>query len=225
MLRVSFLLAALIGSFIGASAVTVPTTYCDSAKDMINIPGTLTADVWPPALGSKVTLTLHADVDDVILNTSFKINNEFLPITAGETKMAFEVPAGAHTGTYSLDVHGKKNNNEVFCVKSEWQLSSTIDDRGTADMWNDVAKRIAQLDIEREKMKKEAELNPPEDSNLPVFAPDFDPVEAHERMIRTYEQVHALYPHMMGGGDHSAETEVEDVVQAPQAVQEVSQSA
>jgi len=222
MLRVSFLLAALVGSFIGASAVTVPTTYCDSARDLVNIPGTLEADVWPPALGSKVTLTLRADVDDVILNTSFKINSEFMPIQDGETKMVFEVPAGAHTGTYTLDVHGKKKDNEVFCVKAEWQLASTIEERGTADMWNDVAKRIAQLDIEREKMKKEAELNPPVDSDLPVFTPEFDPIEAHERMVRTYDQVHALYPHMMAR--QAPDTEVEDVaVEAP--VSEVSASA
>jgi len=217
MLRVSFLLAALVGSFIGASAVTVPTTYCNA--DLINIPGTLEADVWPPALGSKVTLTLLADVDDVILNTSFKLKSEFLPIKDGVTKMAFEVPEGAHTGTYSLDIHGSKKDSEVFCVKAEWSLTSTIEDRGTADMWNDVAKRIAQLDIEREKMKKEAELNPPEDSDLPVFQPDFDPVAAHEHMVRTYEQVHALYPHMMARQE--PDTEVADV---PTPVQE-TQSA
>jgi hypothetical protein len=214
MLRISFLMAALIGSFVATSAVNVPTTYCDSAKDLINIPGTLTSNVWPPALGDKVVLTLSSDVDDVILNTSFKINQEFLPISAGETKMAFDVPKGAHSGTYSLDVHGKKNGNEVFCVQAEWQLSSTPEDRGTSKLWADVAKRIAQLDIEREQMKKDAELNPPEDSEVPEFQLDFDPVEAHERMRATHDQVHAIYPHMMG---RQQEVEVEDAPAAASA--------
>jgi len=208
MLRVSFLLAALIGSFIGASAVTVPTTYCESAKDFVNIPGTLEANVWPPALGDKVVLTLKSDVDDVVLNTSFKLGAEFLPIADGETKLTFDVPQGSHTGTYSLDIHGKKSNMEVFCVQAEWQLTSSTDDRGTTELWNDVAKRIAQMDIERQRLKEEAKLNPPTDEDLPEFKLDFDPVEAHARMQATHDQVHALYPHMMAS--QRSEVEVED---------------
>jgi len=203
MLRVSLLLAALIA---GASALDVPTTYCESAKDLINIPGKLQSNVWPPALGDQVELTLSADVDDVVLNTSFKINQEFLPTQAGETHLTFEVPKGAHSGTYSIDVHGRKNGREVYCVQAEWVLTSSAEERGTADMWADVAKKIAELDLEREKMLKEAANNPPEE-DLPEFNLGFDPVEAHRRMQATHDQVHALYPHMMAS---QREVEVED---------------
>jgi len=198
MLRVSFLLAALIGT-LGASAVTVPTTYCESAKDQINVPASLEADVWPPALGSRVTLTLNADVEDVILNTSFKLHQEFLPVKDGVTVLHFDVPSDAHTGVYAFDIHGKKNDQEVYCVKTEWKMESSTEDRGTTELWNDVAKKLAELDLQREQMKKEYELNPPveEKPDIPSHKPEVDPVEAHERMMRTYEQVHALYPHMM----------------------------
>lgn len=205
MLRLSLLVAALIGS---ATALNVPSTYCESAKDLINIPATLESNVWPPALGDKVELVLHADVDDVILNTSFKINQEFLPVKSGETRLTFEVPAGAHTGTYSFNIHGKKNGREVYCTQAEWSLTSSAEERGTSEMWAEVAKKIAQLDLEREKMLKEAEKNPPQVEDLPEFNIGFDPVEAHARMQATHDQVHALYPHMMA--DQRREVEVED---------------
>jgi len=209
MLRVSFLLAALIGT-LGASAIRVPTTYCDSAKDQVNIDATLEADVWPPALGSRVTLTLTGDVDDVILNTSFKSHAEFLPVKDGLTIMHFDIPSDAHTGIYALDIHGTKKDNEVYCVKTEWQMESSTEDRGTTELWNDVAKKIAELDLQREKMKKEMELNPPQEEkpDLPNYTPEVDPVEAHERMMRTYDEVHRLYPHMMQR--QQPDTEVED---------------
>jgi len=211
MLRVSFLLAALIA---GASAVNVPTTYCDSAKDLINVPAKLTSNVWPPALGDQIELTLNGDVDDVILNTSFQINQEFMPVQTGETKMTFEVPKGAHSGTYSIDVHGRKNGREVYCVQAEWVLDSSAEERGTAELWKDVAKKIAELDLEREKMLKEAAANPPED--LPEFNLGYDPVEAHARMQATHDQVHALYPHMMAS---QREVEVEDPTEVDAGVQ------
>jgi hypothetical protein len=209
MLRVSFLLAALIGT-LGASAVTVPTTYCDSAKDQVNVAATLEADVWPPALGSRVTLTLTGDIDDVILNTSFKVHNEFLPVKEGVTIMHFDVPADSHTGIYALDIHGKKKDNEVYCVNAEWKMESSTEDRGTTELWDDVARKLADLDLQREKLKKEMELNPPKEErpDIPNYTPEVDPVEAHERMMRTYDEVHRLYPHMMRRQQPA--TEVED---------------
>jgi len=210
MLRVSFLLAALIGSYV-ASAVTVPVTYCESAKDQLNVPATIEADVWPPTLGSRVTLTLQADVDDVIINTSFKLGQDFLPIKDGVTVLHFDVPSDAHTGIYAFDLHGKKNDAEVYCVKAEWQMESSSDDRGTTELWNDVAKKLAELDIKREQMKKEYQLNPPKpyvDPEMPEYLPEVDPVEAHERMMRTYDEVHRLYPHMMAR--QQPDTQVED---------------
>lgn len=207
MLRVSLLFAALIGC---ASALTVPTTYCESAQDRVNVAATLEADKWPPALGSRVTLTLTGDLDDVVLNTSFKVHSEFLPVKEGVTVMHFDVPSDAHTGVYALDIHGKKKDSEVYCVRTEWQMESTPEDRGTAELWNDVAKKIADLDLQREKMKKEMELNPPQDDkpDIPNYTPEVDPVEAHQRMMNTYEEVHRLYPHMMRR--QQPDTEVED---------------
>jgi len=210
MLRVSFLLAALIGSY-AASAVTVPFKYCESAKDLINVPATIDADVWPPALGSRVTLTLNADLDDVIINTSFKVGQEFLPIKDGVTVLHFDVPSDAHTGVYAIDIHGKKKDAEVYCVQAEWRMETTSDDRGTTELWNDVAKKLAELDIQREKMKKEYELNPPApevDPEMPSYTPEVDPAEAHERMMRTYAEVHRLYPHMMAR--QQPDTQVDD---------------
>jgi len=196
MLRLSSLLAVLFGSFLAVSAVQVPTTYCQSARDLINIPGSLEADAWPPALGSTVNFQLHADVDSVVMHSSFKVNETATPVN-GVTALAVHVPKFSHTGLYQISIHGTKADQEVYCVEAKWQLHSTTEDRGTDELWQKVSDRIKDMNAKRADILREARETVDAEELDSSYIPEFDAKEIHEHMLRTHDEVHARYPHMM----------------------------
>jgi len=213
MLRFASLLAVLLGSFLTVSAITVPTTYCDSAKDLINIPGQLEADVWPPALGSKITFQLSADVDSVIMHSSFRVNETATPVD-GVTTLTLDIPSGAHTGLYQFNIHGTKNDAEVYCIEAKWSLTSTPEDRGTDQLWNQVTDRIKTMNSKREQILRDARENAPANLDSSKYIEQFDAEEVHAHMLRTHDEVHARYPHMMANQRVRHEQLVEDGAQA-----------
>jgi len=217
MLRLSILLAAVFGSLVNlSSAVSVPTTYCDSSKDFVNAPVTIDANIWPPTLGSTLNLALNGDLDSVLMHHSFKNQLKF-PVINSNVDLSIDVPRDAHTGTYSFEIHGFKGAKEVYCVEAKWQLASSPEDRGTAEMWADVAQRLKELELKRADLIKEAEAAELAEEaaghdarsvrqgasarrtrhSIPHFTPEFDPIEAHANMMKTHDQVHSTYPHMM----------------------------
>jgi len=197
MLRLSTLLAVLLGSFLAVSAVQVPTTYCDSAKDLVNIPGSLEADVWPPALGSTVTFQLRADVDAVVMHSSFKVNETATPVN-GLTELKVHVPKHSHTGVYQINIHGSKSDAEVYCVEAKWNLHSSVEDRGTEHLWEKVQDRIKDMNIKRADILRQAREDAPEaELESSKYIPQFDAEEVHAHMLKTHDEVHARYPHMM----------------------------